>query len=240
MSIGTVSGAAVNRYAGTNSSKKTGSAGNFAEEVQAAKESRVTAEKTASSVWAGDMVVPQPPNYFGFTYDSRISNKSKEEMTMDEYKQWFMNEMSGIPVSGWVRSTCVGGALTITEECFERMKKDPEWEKEVLGMLGKMYSTTGLMGSKMIGYQVVGATKEQCHGATIPVKDRSSLFADTGESWWERRHKRMEELLEEQEKATVKRAQVRSAAMRSEGVSVLAATAYEEMVSTFSSSGNWR
>ena len=29
----------------------------------------------------------------------------------------------------------MSGALTITEECFERMKSDPEWEKTVLGMV---------------------------------------------------------------------------------------------------------
>lgn len=68
-----------------------------------------------------------------------------------------MNEMSGMPVSGWYRSTCVGGALTITEECFERMKTDPEWEKTVLGMVRKMYSCTGIMGSKMIGCVAAGA-----------------------------------------------------------------------------------
>jgi len=31
----------------------------------------------------------------------------------------------------------VSGALTITEECFERMKSDSEWEKTVLGMVRK-------------------------------------------------------------------------------------------------------
>lgn len=128
-------------------------------------------------------------------------------MTMDEYKQWFLNEMSGMPVSGWYRSTCVGGALTITEECFERMKNDPEWEKTVLGMVRKMYSTNGIMGSKMIGYQVIGATPEQCHGQGIPVKDGAPLSTDNEKSWWEKRHERMEELMEEQEKAALKKAQ---------------------------------
>ncbi len=47
---------------------------------------------------AADMVVPYPPDYSRFTYDSSISNKSKEEMTMDEYKQWVMNEMSQMPL----------------------------------------------------------------------------------------------------------------------------------------------
>ena len=212
MSISNVSGVWVNPYAYANSSQKAAGTGNFAEEVQKAAEGKNAVEKSGSSAWAGDMVVPQPPSYFGFTYDSSISDKSKEEMTMDEYKQWFMNEMSGMPVSGWYRSTCVGGALTITEECFERMKTDPEWEKTVLGMVRKMYSCTGIMGSKMIGYQVIGATPEQCHGEGIPVKDGSPLSGDNGESWWEKRHKRMEELMEEQEKEAVKKAQARRAA----------------------------
>lgn len=182
--------------------------------LEKAAESKGT--QTNLSAWAGDMLIPQPPSYFGFTYDSSISNKSKEEMTMDEYKQWFMNEMSGMPVSGWYRSTCVGGALTITEECFERMKSDPEWEKTVLGMVRNMYSSSGLMGSKMIGYQVIGATPEQCHGEGIPIKNGSPFSTDNGESWWEKRHERMEELLEEQEKEAVKKAQARRAKIQAE------------------------
>lgn len=195
----------------TRRTERNVSGRNFAEQAAEA-EGKNAAEKSASSVWEGDMVVSQPPNYFGFTYDSSISNKSKEEMTMEEYKQWFMNEMSKMPVSGWYCSTCVGGALTITEECFERMKNDPEWEKTVLGMVRKMYSCTGIMGSKMIGYQVIGATPEQCHGEGIPVKDGSPLSADNEKSWWKKRHERMEELMEEQEKEAVKKAQARRAA----------------------------
>ncbi len=216
MSISNVSGVGANPYAYTDRNKKVTEKGSFAGEVEKAAESMGASGRAASSAWAGDMVVPQPPNYFGFTYDSSISNKSKEEMTMDEYKQWFMNEMSGMPVSGWYRSTCVGGALTITEECFERMKNDPEWEKTVLGMVRKMYSTNGIMGSKMIGYQVIGATPEQCYGAGIPVKDGSPLSADNGKSWWEKRHERMEELMEEQEKAALKKAQARKAQAQAE------------------------
>ena len=195
----------------TRRTERNVSGRNFAEQAAEA-EGKNAAEKSGSSVWAGDMVVSQPPNYFGFTYDSSISNKSKEEMTMEEYKQWFMDEMSKMPVSGWYRSTCVGGALTITEECFERMKTDPEWEKTVLGMVRKMYSYTGIMGSKMIGYQVIGATPEQCHGEGIPIKDGSPLSADNEKSWWEKRHERMEELMEEQEKEAAKKAQARRAA----------------------------
>lgn len=208
------SGMGVNPYACTNSSRKTAQTGKFAGAVQKAEEDKRTAGKTGSSAWKGDMVVPQPPNYSGFTYDSSISNKPKEEITMDEYKQWFMNEMSGMPVSGWYRSTCVGGTLTITEECFERMKNDPEWEKTVLGMVRNMYSSTGLMGSKMIGNQVIGATPEQCYGEGIPVKDASPLSESNEESWWEKRHERMEKLMEEWEKEALKRVRSQKAAVK--------------------------
>ena len=129
MSISGVNGIGATAYAYMNSSMKTTGEGNFASEVQKAEERQSTTSTT--SAWAGDMVISQPPNYSGFTYDSSISNKTKEEMTMDEYKQWVMNEMSQMPVSGWYRSTCVGGSLIITDEAFEKMKSvsygDASW-----------------------------------------------------------------------------------------------------------------
>lgn len=214
MSINNVSSMGMNPYDYACSRRKTMNTSNFAEKAKEASEERDTVQRTALSAWAGGMVISQPPNYFGFIYDGSISNKSKEEMTMDEYKQWFMNEMSGMPVSGWYRSTCVGGTLTITEECFERMKNDPEWEKTVLGMVRNMYSSTGLMGSKMIGNQVIGATPEQCYGEGIPVKDASPLSESNEESWWEKRHERREKLMEEWEKEALKRVRSLKAAVK--------------------------
>ncbi len=161
-----------------NSQTETTSFRNTVEEVQGA------AEKTNSSAWAGDMVISYPPNFSGFTYDSSISNKSKEEMTMDEYKQWVMNEMLKMPVSGWVRSAC---------------------------------SVQGLPGCpKSVGYDVIGASPEECYGYAGPVGGSGSNISDDGESWWEKRHKRMEELMEEQEKEAVKKAQTRRAEVQLE------------------------
>lgn len=216
MSITNLSSIGMNPYDYACSRKKAAGTKNFAQKTPGASEKKNAAQKNGSSSWAGDMVVSQPPNYSGFTYDNSVSKKSKEEMTMDEYKQWFMNEMSQMPVSGWYRSTCVGGTLTITEECFERMKNDPEWEKTVLGMVRNMYSSTGLMGSKMIGNQVIGATPEQCYGEGIPVKDDSPLNTDNEKSWWEKRHERIEKLMEEQETEALKRVHARKAAVQEE------------------------
>ena len=212
MSISNVSGVGVNPYACTNNSKKAAGAGNFAEEVQKA-EGKNAAEKSGSSAWAGDMVVPNPPSYFGFTYDSSISDKPKEEMTTDEYKQYFMNEMSKMPVSSWFRSSFSSGSLVIKEEAFERMKNDPEYEKYVLNRIRSMYSVSSLpVGPNNVCYEVIGASPEECYGYAGPVGGSSSNFAGNEESWWEKRHKRMEELMEEQEKEAVKKAQARRAA----------------------------
>lgn len=206
MSVSGVNGIGATAYAYMNSSMKTTGEGNFASEVQKAEERQSTTSTT--SAWAGDMVISQPPNYSGFTYDSSISNKTKEEMTMDEYKQWVMNEMSQMPVSGWYRSTCVGGSLIITDEAFEKMKSDPEWENTVMNMVRKMYSTNGIMGSKMIGFQVIGASPEECYGEGIPVKSDSNSddLSDDEESWWEKRHEEFEEIIAEQIKEAQEKA----------------------------------
>ena len=198
-----------------NAAAKAAGTGNFAGEVQKAAEGKNAAEKSSSSAWAGDMVVPNPPSYFGFTYDSSISNKPKEEMTTDEYKQWFMNEMSKMPVSSWFRSSFSSGSLVIKEEAFERMKNDPEYEKYVMNRIRSMYSVSSLpVGPNNVCYEVIGASPEECYGYAGPTGGSGSNFAGDEKSWWEKRHERMEELMEEQEKEAVKKAQARKAAVQ--------------------------
>lgn len=212
------SGMGVNPYAYTNSNRKATQSGSFADEVQRAEESHSTQAKSNSSAWEGDMVVPQPPNYSGFTYDNNISGKSKDEMTMDEYKQWFMNEMSGMPVSSWVRSSFSSGALVIKEEAFERMKNDPEYEKYVLNRVRSYYSASSgwSIGSNNVSYEVIGASPEECYGYAGPAGGSGSNITGNEKSWWEKRHERMEELTEEQEKEAVKKAQARKAQAQAE------------------------
>ncbi len=268
MSISNVSGAGVNPYAYTNRSQKAAGTGNFAEEVQKASEGKNAAEKSGSSAWAGDMVINYPPNLAKVS-NSSVGGKSKDEMTLDEYKQWVMNEISQMPVSGWARSTYSSGAIIIKEEAFERMKIDPEYEEYVLNRVRSACSVQGITGcSNYVGYDVIGASPEECYGYAGPVGGSGSNFAGNEKSWWEKRHERMEELMEEQEKEAVKKAQARkaaaqenylksqmasrqrlqaflaggmqsgddAAAFQTAGVSALAATAYEENISTFSKS----
>lgn len=53
--------------------------------------------------------------------------------------------------------------------------------------------------SKMIGFQVIGASPEECYGEGIPVNSgNNSEGLGDEKSWWERRHEKFEEMLEEQ------------------------------------------
>lgn len=126
---------------------------------------------------------------------------------MDEYKQWVMNEMSQMPVSGWYRSTCVGGSLIITDEAFEKMKSDPEWENTVMNMVRKMYSTNGIMGSKMIGFKSLVLRRKNAMVKVYRKSDSNSDdLSDDEESWWEKRHEEFEEIIAEQIKEAQEKA----------------------------------
>lgn len=137
MSISSIGGTGGYPYVYTDSRKKTADGG-FEGTVDRALEEQGAPGQAAASAREGDLVILRPPDYTGFVCDDSFAGKSKEEMTMDEYKQWFLNETSKMPVSAWVKSTVMGGSLTVTEECFARMKEDPEWEQTVLDMVRRM------------------------------------------------------------------------------------------------------
>ena len=93
-----------------------------------------------------------------------------------------------------------------------------------------IYSVQGLpVGSNNVGFDVIGASSEECYGYAGPVGKSGSETTNDGESWWEKRHERMEELMKEQEEEAVKRAQARRKAVQNEYLnSQLAAAAYEK------------
>ena len=164
------------------------------------EESKNSAD-TSNVMYPGDVTIEYPPRINNAVNNSVVSEKSKDEMSLDEYKQWVMNQISQFPVSGWVRSTFSSGSIVIKEEAFERMKNDPEYENYVLNRVRSAYSVQGLpVGSNNVGFDVIGASPEECYGYAGPVGKSGSETANDGESWWEKRHERMEELMKEQEK----------------------------------------
>lgn len=200
----------------TNNIRKEDSANNFQDVMKTASEEQQNTH-IKDTVWAGDMVVSQPPDYSSFSFDSSVLSKSKEDMTLSEYKQWVMNELSQLPVSGWVQSSFSSGALIIKEEAFENMKNDPEFEEYVFNRVRSLYSANGLpVGSNNISYEVIGGSPEECYGYAGPVGGGNAKVFDKDESWWQERHEEFEELLESQEKAAYKKAQLNRALAQEE------------------------
>lgn len=174
--------------------------GLFQRKIQEVNQDRTSKSETSTTK---DMILKQPPIYSN-TYDTTISSKSKDEMSIEEYKQYFTNEMSKIPVSSYYQNSFTG-SLVITNACFERMKEDPEWEKTVLNMLREMYSVNGLP-QKSYGMQVIGATPEQCYGYSVPAEQSNGSKFSSGnmKSWWQRRQEKIKESQEEEIQERIK------------------------------------
>ncbi len=158
----------------------------------------------------GNVAINIPPNIT--TSNSIDATKSKEDMTMDEYKEYICNKISQIPVSAYHKST-FAGQMVITDACFERMKSEPEWEADVLDFVKRDFSTTSAFNAGKNSYmQVIGDSWESTYGYGGPIGGTSGIFSafkDTNEkSWWQERHEKMEELLKEQVK---KAQQIRAA-----------------------------
>lgn len=118
----------------------------FVNAVKKVEESKNSAD-TSNVMYPGDVTIDYPPRINNAVNNSVVSEKSKDEMSLDEYKQWVMNQISQFPVSGWVRSTFSSGSIVIKEEAFERMKNDPEYENYVLNRVRSAYSVQGLVDS---------------------------------------------------------------------------------------------
>lgn len=169
----------------------------FSDKIVGTIENSGVTESSAMK-FPGDMTINYPPNLAKVSNGS-VGGKSKDEMTLDEYKQWVMNEISQMPVSGWARSTYSSGAIIIKEEAFERMKIDPEYEEYVLNRVRSACSVQGIAGcSNYVGYDVIGASPEECYGYAGPAGGSSLENVSDGETWWEKRHKKIKKLLEEQ------------------------------------------
>lgn len=133
--------------------------------------------ETAVFTEGRDVVMSCPPLcYTNYRVDM---NKPREEMTLDEYKQYICNYVSSLPVSD-SRKMCGSGVLIFKEEALESMKKDPAYEQEVIHMLGENFSKQLAAYEPRVEYQVIGEAKEECYGASIPLKNYGWVMGTQG------------------------------------------------------------
>ena len=136
-----------------------------------------------------------------------VTDVSREDMTMEEYKAFFTALMDSIPFNASHQGDVE--IWSISEKGWEQMKNDPEYEAWVLGYTSENRAVYNPFAS-WPGYspnictEKFGDSIEQHIGQSVPMSTGSSKKADDSdeESWWMRRHKKLKELLEQQEKAT--------------------------------------
>ncbi|MCM1084589.1 MAG: hypothetical protein NC428_14085 [Clostridium sp.] len=128
---------------------------------------------------------------------NNAENVSREDMTMEEYKQFFTGLMNSIPYDSSQRNDM--NVWTISEKGWEQMKNDPQYEAWVLGYTAEDRSVHNPWAA-MPGYspnyhtESFGASIEEHLGQSSPMGNtgsRKTQHEDEEESWWVRRNKIM-------------------------------------------------
>ena len=111
---------------------------------------------------------------------------------MDEYKEYIYDKISKIPIhssqSGWQWS------IQITDQGFEAMKQNPEYEAEVLEAIRANFSFNDRFHSQNYSVLRFGASKEESYGQSF---GGGNPAMEKEESFWERRAKRRKKLQEQ-------------------------------------------
>ena len=133
------------------------------------------------------------------------------DMSLEDYKQYICNKISDLPMSASSQMQYI--SIQITDEGFEAMKNDPEYEAWVLDRLAQDFRFQNPWTAMCGGGYVVhhfGATKEQYHGESwypgYMGGQGAALFDKKSKgSFWEQRMERHKEFMELQQKAAAKR-----------------------------------
>lgn len=142
--------------------------------------------------------------------------KETKAMSMAEYKLYIYDKIGALPVHSSNISDSI--SVRISDEGFEAMKNDPEYERWVLDCLKINFQTpdpwSNMCGGKFVVFHF-GATKEECHVESWRLGFRNGngrkIFEEKSkDSFWDRRKKKREELLAlleelEEKKALAKR-----------------------------------
>ena len=124
-----------------------------------------------------------------------------KDMSMEEYKRYIHDKISQIPFdpsqSGWIWN------IQITEEGFEAMKNDPEYEAYVLDAVRKNFSFFDVWHSKNWSVLHFGATKEEFYGQSYLTA--SSFELNPEKTFWERRLEKRKKMKKQLDKFVEKK-----------------------------------
>ncbi|MCI8326959.1 MAG: hypothetical protein HFI37_04195 [Lachnospiraceae bacterium] len=138
---------------------------------------------------------------------------SVENMTLEQYKQYIHDQISGIPLdpsqSGWY------WRIEITDEGFEAMKNDPEYEKQVLSAIRSNFSYKDPFHSQNYVILHFGATEEESYGLSFG--GGSPALQEEEKTFWERRAQQREEQREQYEEMLDRKALAHKLRQSAEG-----------------------
>lgn len=109
----------------------------------------------------GDDVVMGYPPASATSYQVE-EDKTTAEMTLDEYKKYICNEVSGLPVSTSMR-LYGSGTLIFKEEALQSMKDNPKYEEQVLAMLKEEFAQEISQYSSIVKCRVIGSSEAECY-----------------------------------------------------------------------------
>lgn len=106
------------------------------------------------------------------TFASQI--KSKEDMSLDEYKAYFNEKMNSLYTHPSQRNR--NDIIDITDAAYKRMQTDPEYEKKILDALAKNKAVNFGNYIPKISYMHIDDTWEGCYGYTQGMKENDSYI----------------------------------------------------------------
>ncbi len=177
----------------------------FSKSVQSNKDQRTMADAISKAVSRKTENVAET---------EEVKTVSRENMSMDEYKQHIYDQIASFPVAANRYKDSF--SVSISDAGFEAMKNDPEYENWVLDRLQREFAYPApawyvAMGAPA-GYHTFsfGATKEEleCHGFMAEFKggQGQSIFdAHADKSFWSKRGETHKAMLEQSRKSATEK-----------------------------------
>lgn len=147
---------------------------------------------------------------------------STEDMSMAEYQAYFFAMLDTIPYDYTQMNNTT--TISISDEGWEQMRKDPDYEAWILGYFVEDRSVHNPFfgwgdNEGSIIFERFGASIEEHRGdgfSKAALKGSKPDDEDEEEDWWIKRHKRMKKLLKEQVERSVQKDMAAKAAAREE------------------------
>lgn len=134
------------------------------------------------------------------------SSVSPEDMTLEEYKEYFNEKMNSLYTHPSQRN--MNDVIDITDAAYKRMQTDPEYEKKILDALAQNKAVDFGGNIPVIAYMHIDDTWEKCYGYTQGMKENvgysensSAKRADAGREKKARQKELLEEYLEKRTQA---------------------------------------